>query len=318
MPLISRELLFRAGNISRFRKFLIPIGIVVIALAIGSAFYIWPDGKTTEPVANSGARTLPKSWLAKYFLTEDENAANVSGPNGDPDKDVLDNYLEYLYGTDPTKEDTDGDGDIDSYEIAFGKNPNGEGNLNLTADVKLAAREYIKTDERFSEFTEDKILGEVKEMFNPDQPVVLDLPKDSELIITKQNDMPAFEKYYNDTVGLTSAQDWEKEDIANRLFNGMAQNEIDDYISRLTAAEKILKQTPVPSEIVNIHKLKIAGFRAGIHLFELVRDNYKPGFENEQFWADIFSQMVAAQQSADIEIAAWRELGLQLKDMGGI
>ena len=321
--------MFRAGNVSRparpsggFRKFFIPIGIIVIAFAIGSAFYIWSEkgsnGSKGEEAVNSGPRTLPKSWLAKYFLTEDENAPHVGGPNGDPDNDVLSNYLEYLYGTDPTKEDTDGDGDIDSYEIAFGKNPNGAGDLNLTADARSAARAYVETDERFSEFTEDKILGQVKEMFKPDQPVVLDLPQDQELIITKQNDIPAFEKYYSDTHGLTSVQEWEGEDIVNRLFEGMTPSEIDGYISRLEAAEKILKQTPVPSELLNIHKLKMASVRSASRLFELVRDNYQPGFANQQFWADVYASVVAIEQADTLQLAAWNDLGLKLKDTGGI
>jgi len=47
----------------------------------------------------------------------------------DPDFDDLDDIQEKLYGTDPYKADTDGDGYSDSQEIAAGYNPNGSGKL---------------------------------------------------------------------------------------------------------------------------------------------------------------------------------------------
>lgn len=47
----------------------------------------------------------------------------------DPDFDDLDNRQEKLYGTDPYKADTDGDGYSDSKEISSGYNPNGQGKL---------------------------------------------------------------------------------------------------------------------------------------------------------------------------------------------
>src|SRR3989338_6044643 len=97
------------------------------------------------------------------------------------------NYLEYMYGTDPTKEDTDNDGEIDSFEVAFGRNPNGEGMLALGASQKDLIKDYIASSEKLSDFTEEKVLGEIQEMFNPDQQVALDLPQDREIILTKQN-----------------------------------------------------------------------------------------------------------------------------------
>ncbi|OGE76996.1 MAG: hypothetical protein A3C85_04785 [Candidatus Doudnabacteria bacterium RIFCSPHIGHO2_02_FULL_48_21] len=321
MPLIPSELLFRGGNVPKFRKFFIPIGIFIIALATASAFYFFSKnaGNADNQTANStGPRTLPKSWLVKYFLTEDENAPHVGGPASDPDNDVLSNYLEYMYGTDPTKEDTDNDGEIDSFEVAFGRNPNGEGMLALGASQKDLIKDYIASSEKLSDFTEEKVLGEIQEMFNPDQQVALDLPQDREIILTKQNDVPAFEKYYNETKDLTAVAEDEGGAIAQRLFDNMTDEEINVYIARLEAAQQTLLQTPVPAQIVNIHKLKIAGLRAGIKLFELARDNYQPGVEDKQFWSDIFSQMVAIQQSEDLELATWRELGLKLKDTGGI
>ncbi|OGE79146.1 MAG: hypothetical protein A2751_05920 [Candidatus Doudnabacteria bacterium RIFCSPHIGHO2_01_FULL_46_14] len=320
MPLIPREFFSSVRNASRLKKLVIPIGIFFIVMIAAAAMYFYSPSENSVLGENKtpNAPTLSGAWLMKYFLTEDENAPHVGGPDGDPDNDIITNVQEYYYGTNPTKEDTDDDGDIDSYEIAFGQNPNGGGDLVLADTARDYIKEYIETSGELADFSEEKILAEVKETFNPDQPVILDFPSDKEFIVIKQNDVPAFEKYYDATSGLDSLQDWEKEDLQARLFEGMSWDEVDSYVERLDAAEKILKQTPVPSEIINIHKIKIANLRAGKRMLELVRDNYKLEQDNDRFWPDFFAQLIAGQQTEALELAAWQELGLRLKDIGGL
>jgi LPXTG-site transpeptidase (sortase) family protein len=58
------------------------------------------------------------AWAKSYGLVG-SNAA----PDADPDHDGLPNYLEYVYGTNPTKADTDGDGFSDLHEIQNGYDP---------------------------------------------------------------------------------------------------------------------------------------------------------------------------------------------------
>ena len=60
--------------------------------------------------------SLPDAWE----VTRGVNAKSDSGDDGahgDKDKDYLSNYDEYLIGTNPTKEDTDGDGVLDGQEV---------------------------------------------------------------------------------------------------------------------------------------------------------------------------------------------------------
>lgn len=325
MTLIPREFYSRISLVSRFKKskLVIPAGIFFVVLAAGAGIYFYSqksEPKTSKVAAEQKTRSLPQEWLVKYFLTEDENAPHVGGPDGDPDGDILTNHQEYLYGTNPTMEDTDDDGDIDSYEVAFGNNPNGTGELAIPQPAKDYIKDYIKNNEKFSDITEDNILAEVKSLFMPDQQVVMDFPEDKEIITINKNDVPAFEKYYDDTVGLVIATPQEAADIELRLTEGMTAEEIDRYIEKLEAAIKILKATPVPSQIVNIHRLKIAGLRAGVRMFEMVRDDYRPAEDiaNEQFWPDLFYQITIIQTADAMEIEAWRELGLKLKDVGGL
>jgi hypothetical protein len=57
---------------------------------------------------------FPDYWEDQYGY--DRNNPNVPGKTGDPDGDKLNNWNEYLKGTDPTNPDTDGDGHNDNVD----------------------------------------------------------------------------------------------------------------------------------------------------------------------------------------------------------
>jgi hypothetical protein len=89
----------------------------------GGAREVIPDA-----VVSSYAKTpddldddcLPDAWEAQYGLSLSDNGATDparQGENGDCDGDGLTNREEYLYGTNPTDSDTDGDGHSDSAEV---------------------------------------------------------------------------------------------------------------------------------------------------------------------------------------------------------
>lgn len=302
------------------KRFALPFGIFLLVAGITAAgFYLYD--KSEEPkdsgsvAGTASAGTLPKDWLLKYFGTENENDQKVGGADGDPDGDVLTNYQEYIFGTDPANPDTDGDGIPDGTEFAFNLNPNGPGELVLSDD---AAEQYLESlGPEYEEFTEENIQKEVEQFFGMDREIVLDLPQDFELKLIPQNDTPAIEKYFDETKALGLLDDAENEKIQNSIFS-LTEGELDSYIAKLISIEKLLKQTSVPSEIVNIHKLKIAAVRGGIRLFELVRNNYQLSGETDQFWSDFLYQTMVVQQAATMEIAAWAELGKIIQDQGGL
>ncbi len=300
-------------------KFKIPSGFVLVVLALASGVYFVatrPRDSHVSASANS-SYDLPGEWLVKYFRTGNETDPLVGGAQGDPDGDVLTNLQEYLYGTDPTRADTDGDGDIDSYEVAFGQNPNGENILVHTAQAQDYFKQIIEGNEQYSQFSEANIAAEVNRVLKPDQAVVLDFPADSELVITKENNPAAFEKYFENIKELMATSEQDFQNVAERLFGGMSDAEIDSYIENLQATETVMKKIPVPSEIANIQRLKVAGGRAGVKMFELVRDRYNADTEDPQFWTDLFNQMVAIETAGTLEAKAWQDLGTELKDTGG-
>lgn len=82
-----------------------------------SALDIAPDERPGLAVATQDAQSLP--------LAGRERAQ----ADPDPDRDGLDNTLEFFYGTDPNNPDTDGDGFSDGQEVLNGRNPKGQGSL---------------------------------------------------------------------------------------------------------------------------------------------------------------------------------------------
>ena len=72
-------------------------------------------------------------WVSAMGLTQNNNK-----PEDDPDGDGLPNYLEYAYGTNPLKADTDGDGFSDKQEIINGYDPDAPGEAKPTTDISIA------------------------------------------------------------------------------------------------------------------------------------------------------------------------------------
>lgn len=317
MSLLTQDFLeSRRKTQNRYKKFVLPIGIFLLAagsFTAGLYFYQKSKEPKLEQVAGATEQSLPADWLVKYFGTSDQNDPKVGGAEGDPDGDILTNINEYYFGTDPTNPDTDGDGAIDGEELAFGLDPNGPGELKASE----RSDEYLRSlGPEFEQYTEANLTRTVEELVQPDRTVILEFPEDSELRLSAQNDLAAIEKYYEDTKDLILADEADKQQILENLFS-MSDEELDRYIAKLEAIMKILKDTPVPSEIANIHKFRIAGITAGIRIFELIKLSYVPDSPNNQFWSDFFYQMVAAEQAGGLELLAWKEVAEKFKDQGG-
>jgi hypothetical protein len=66
---------------------------------------------------------MPDGWEVQHSLNP-KNATGSNGATGDPDNDGLDNFHEWLNGSDPHNADTDGDGANDLTEVTQGSDPN--------------------------------------------------------------------------------------------------------------------------------------------------------------------------------------------------
>lgn len=120
------------------------IGFYIVNLDFSPAQKLSPE---INPAANAnlneefskrlGSTTFSlgsyESWVKRYGLKGLD-----SGLDADPDKDRLPNYLEYVYGTNPLKADSDGDGYSDKQEIINGYDPDAPGDARPMVEITIS------------------------------------------------------------------------------------------------------------------------------------------------------------------------------------
>ena len=76
----------------------------------------------TLVVPDTDGDELPDHWENFYGLDPSDNSS-INGASGDPDLDFLNNYLEFVHGTNPRDPDSDSGGQSDGSEVVFDLNP---------------------------------------------------------------------------------------------------------------------------------------------------------------------------------------------------
>jgi LPXTG-site transpeptidase (sortase) family protein len=71
-------------------------------------------------------------WAKQYGLNQTNNKYD-----DDPDGDGLPNYLDFVYGTNPLKSDTDGDGFSDKQELTNGYDPDAPGDVRPEVEISI-------------------------------------------------------------------------------------------------------------------------------------------------------------------------------------
>lgn len=310
MPDLTIDLLASRKKTGRKKFFVRSSRIfLVLGAAIALGFFFSRDWSSETPkpevAGTEKASRIPKDWLLRY---------GVSGDADDPDGDVLTNLQEYLFGTDPTKPDSDGDGESDGWEVVFGRNPEGEGEI----DVVQAQDRYLESlGGDYQKFTYANIEQGVNNFFDIDREVVLEVPDDKELQLNSDNTQAGVEKYFAETKELGAWDELELQHLQQNMFS-FSDAELEQYIAKINSIISLLKAVAVPSAMADVHKLRIAGLRATSHILESLRDNYIAGESNNQFWKDFFYHAVAAQQAVAGEVIVWRDVFDTLKEKGGL
>lgn len=82
-----------------------------------------------------GAREASLAGFSDWAKINDLSGIDIY--NDDADKDGLENYLEYIHGTDPNNADTDGDKYSDMKEITNGYDPDAYGDVMTKVSIKI-------------------------------------------------------------------------------------------------------------------------------------------------------------------------------------
>ena len=231
------------------------IGLVLF-LVIGAAiagFLLYPDEEKNTSESKFEARDLiPESWIVQNFGTTDADDPRIGGIFGDPDGDKLNNYQEYLYGTDPNNKDTDGDLYNDGTEVAYGSNPLGRGVEDLTQQVERSLR--VVGADITRESIEEFILADLGEERAPYVRDINLVP----LNIIEDNSNDAILAYNLKFIEIISyLQSPEVSVLVGTLFEFSQGPEIDRFIAGQSDLVQNLISMAVPSDLVELHKLQI-------------------------------------------------------------
>jgi LPXTG-site transpeptidase (sortase) family protein len=142
-------------KIKKYSKKVALIGSLFLAVFVGLFYLVNMDLSSvknfvgnsidTAPIVDMnaeiknrlGSTTFSQETYTEWIKRNDVYDRN-SGLDSDPDKDGLPNYLEYVYGTNPLKADTDGDGYSDRQEIANGYDPDAPGDAKPRVEISIS------------------------------------------------------------------------------------------------------------------------------------------------------------------------------------
>jgi len=262
---------------------LIPL-IIASVVAIGFLLYRISYPTPDQVVETSGKKLIPDSWLAQYFQTTNPDDLKIGGFFGDPDEDKLTNYQEYLYNTDPTNKDTDGDGYFDGTEVAYGTNPLGEGkredNSNLQAMLRQQGIYY----------TEDEVRKEFGSLANEDRAPYIQEIVDLNLRVSQDQSPQAVQNYLKQFVQTTAYTNSETNDMALKtMFALSSKNEINLFVQNQQEVIDKLLEMEVPADFVESHQIQIKLNNAtlGIAKLALLRRQNGEEVNPINFWPEI-------------------------------
>lgn len=260
--------------------FLIILPVLTVGGLSGGAYFYFRTTPPTETEAQKEQKVLaqvpppalvPETWLKQYFTTADVNDPKVGGYYGDPDSDHLNNYQEYLYSTDPTKKDSDGDGYNDGTEVTFGSDPL---NRDLLSEQDSKERKLRRAG---VDINYQDIEREFNGYLNHDRkPKLLEVPDSRFKVI--ENNSETLENYYTAFKSITAFEDQPSTlQLANSLFEGLGREEIEKFISKQSEVVTNMIALPVPNGLLALHKMYLKNYQLVLSMAEYARAQIAQG-----------------------------------------
>ena len=261
--LTGADRLRKFARSANFRKSVIVIVILIISLGIWNqgSKKIWGEKQKSAILAAQAKSPMPPEWVKRYFGKDYCTRVDYCGPDADPDSDQLSNYEEYLYYTDPTDPDTDGDGALDGIEVRNLSNPTGSGDVPSPRDIASLyennpiADELIKAGleeiKKGNITTIDQIVSAASRIKAEDLPQFYEIP----FKIRDNNNQQAIYNYL--AVFTKAAEDFQASpsaELGASIVDVQELDKLNEYLTANNAYANAFTLFEVPSDLLKFHK----------------------------------------------------------------
>ena len=283
--------------------------LAVAGTAVGFYLYRLSSPALSQKDSETEKELISKLWLQQHFQTIDVDDKKIGGNFGDPDDDGLNNYQEYIYGSDPKNPDSDADGVLDGTEVAY--------NIDPTNGI-IDSATYAAAQETLSEAGISVSTGDIKQIvldnLETDRAPYIREWNLNQLKVSEDNSTEAYETYavkFGETVGyveLPSTQDM----IENYFFYN-TPSQVDDFINREKNIIDQLTGLSVPSNFTTLH-LAYIRLNEGFLGLAVAAKERQVKSELEEGWLYPEIQYLAALEPVvrDLQFQAAKQLGIPL------
>lgn len=297
-------------------KILQTIVIVIFIVVMTISFSNYQDNKPDSKISNDSNREL--------LVSVDNEKIS-----GDSDGDLLQDWEEVLWKTDPNNPDTDGDGTKDGVEISLQRDPNVAGpDDQIISDISPGRGLMNKSSIQGNSFTTEigidifkEVLSNSQNSNNPinadgimqnlenkanENLVVKDLYTKSDLLIQNKNSDEVLKKYFENISGII---------VEETLKVGQLENPTDEVVGdKMLSIYKNIHQRlsaiPIPEIVSDIHLDYINSLSRSVYYYEIILDEEKdpllsyyaiPKFRDNMSRADqLFEQILNYLENNDI------------------
>lgn len=273
--------------------------VIVVFGGAGIGTYKYIKGRAVQTarvleVQTGEYGTLPAWWMSDHF---DVSVCEIEECkyNSDPDGDKLTNGQEYYYRSNPTKADTNGNGQDDGTDVAQNFDPSKPGKVTF----EEAASDDTIVGESLA-FEED-IVGSFHEEVDISK-VPLPVVADGSLDIVYEENEDVYTRYTQDLHGTINSY-FPKDAMAEISLTMQSGSDLDAMILGKKAMELSidLKHIKVPAKFTTFHKYNIAFYQTLYELLSLNGSAADMTSPEGDLWFDKAQSMYALMQKMNFE-----------------